>query len=228
MRKKWKRVLSLIISASLVLGMTPMSSFAKTPDEPEVVTEETTTEAVTEEATTEAVTEEATTEAVTEEATTEAVTEEPITEGKGKKKPAVVSLGDPSGDSFPVISLNTPIEISLDAGEYWVGSFTAPADGTYIFYSVSNDDTEAYLYSDEELTEEKAHGDDEGGDSQFKIVYNMFSGATIYLKVSSFQAKYSVDGAVVITDDKDLALGTVVLNKQRYLLDDHILQWTQL
>lgn len=221
MRKKWKRVLSLIISASLVLGMTPMSSFAKTPDEPEVVTEETTTEAVTEEATTEVVTEEATTEAATEEASTEAVTEEPTTEGARKKKPAVVSLGDPSGDSFPVISLNTSIEISLDAGEYWIGSFTAPADGTYIFYSVSNDDTEAYLYSDEELTEEKAHGDDEGGDSQFKIVYNMFSGATIYLKVSSFQAKYSVDGAVVVTDDKDLALGTVVLNKERYLLDDH-------
>ena len=216
MRKKWKRVLSLIISASLVLGMTPMSSFAKTPDEPEVVTEETTTEAVTKEATTEAVTEEATTEAATEEASTEAVTEEPTTEGKGKKKPAVVSLGDPSGESFPELTLNTPFDISIGEGEYWVGSFTAPADGMYYFYSDSDDDTVGYLYSDEDLTDLITEDDQSGGNDQFKIEHNMSSETTVYLKVKNYYSSYGVNGSVVVTDDKNLACGTFVLNKERY------------
>jgi hypothetical protein len=82
---------------------------------------------------------------------------------------------------FPIIKLDETknIEITENQKEYYY-SFTPEEDGWYAFYSISGEDTYAYLYdfSGNVLT----YDGDSGADSNFRIEYQMTAGETYIFK----------------------------------------------
>ena len=250
MRKRWKRAVSFLVSASMVVCMTPTAAFAKTTEDSagddtsvvEMVPDEASTadtddaanvasteatepastaaaeemdEAATETAT-EAVTEAeepastADTEAATEaaddvpkaktddaaaaddtaktddaaksdgknatdgkdDAATEPATEATTDSGSKKKKPEPTNLGDPSYAITPM-TMDAPLDLTLEKDEMWVGSFTAPSDGSYVFYQSANY-VDFALYSDAKLS-------DKLESIGIYCVYQLAKGQTVYM-----------------------------------------------
>ena len=109
--------------------------------------------------------------------------------GLAKAKHALtVQDGREGSSNAQEMALETSYSVSIDEGDFWVGSFTADAAGIYEFSSSGDVDTCGSLYSDPDLTNELASNDD-GPDLNFSIVYNLEANETVYLKVET----YSVD-----------------------------------
>ena len=163
MRKRWRRVLSFILSVSLAIGMTPMASFAA-PGDPD--------------------------------------------EGPEQSEVSITEM-----------ALDTAYTAVLAEGEYWVGSFTAAADGLYEFFSEGNEDTYGYLYSDAKLENVISWDDQSGYGNNFKLQQNMDAGDTVYLKVTEYygnEATFTVKA--VKFNDKDLSNGDIWLNTSDYAI----------
>ena len=80
-----------------------------------------------------------------------------------------------------VILPDVPQDVEIGAGETVVLSFTAPADGTYHFFSTSDYDTYGYLYADEACTERLQYNDDDGEGNNFYMSYTLAANETVYL-----------------------------------------------
>lgn len=80
---------------------------------------------------------------------------------------------------------NGMAEVSLGEGEdAWIW-YTAPAAGTYTFYSTGGDDTYGYLY-DQNRSNELEYDDDGGDNRNFSISYGLARGQTVFLRVREY------------------------------------------
>lgn len=113
---------------------------------------------------------------------TDATTEPAKDASSKKKKPEPANLGAPSYAITPM-TLDTPLDLTLEEDEMWVGSFTAPSDGSYVFYQSTNYDVDLTLYSDAKLT-------DELGNSGTYYVDQLAKGQTVYM---ALRALYKVE-----------------------------------
>ena len=116
----------------------------------------------------------------------------------------VVSQKDSSAKFVPAFS-HTALTLGEKAeGVYNDGysydsfSFTATEAGSYVFTSYSDCDMYGNLYSDSTLNNLVASDDDSYGNNQFRIVYDLEAGQTVYLKPTAdsyyydYHASYSV------------------------------------
>ena len=102
--------------------------------------------------------------------------------------------------SVTELELDTPTAGHFeDSDNYDVFSFTADEDEIYVFESESNADTFGYLYSDPALSEVLASDDDGGGNSQFRIEYELKAGQTVYLKPVRYYESGSCDYTVTVS-----------------------------
>ena len=142
-------------------------------------------------------------------------------EGEGKKKPAETVLGAPSGEQIPEISINVPTEITLseeDENYYWVGTFTAPADGEYVFFSEWGSEVRGYLYSDENLSALLSSDEFGSNGKAFCFYYSMKAGEVVYLKVSE-SSEVTCTVTVQLVNKYDLTHGSIKLSDSAHLYD---------
>lgn len=107
-----------------------------------------------------------------------------------------------------VMALDAIYDVHVDEGGFWLGSFTAPEEGTYIFESTGDCDTYGHLYADEELDVELTSNDDGGENGSFKILHVLNAGETVYLKARRYddgEADFFV--GVTRLDVSDLSQG---------------------
>lgn len=98
------------------------------------------------------------------------------------------------------LTLNTPTAGHFEGnGAFDYFSFTAEEAGTYYFASECDTDTQGYLYSDAALTNQIAYDDDSNGNYQFKIIYTLEAGQTVYLKPVEYGQDASCDYTVTVT-----------------------------
>ena len=87
-----------------------------------------------------------------------------------------------------------------DSDNFDYFSFTAPEAGTYAFASSSDYDPVGYLYSDASLEGGLAENDDfDSNSSQFKIVYTLEAGQTVYLKPVDYGEDDSFDYTITVS-----------------------------
>ena len=245
MRKMWKRVLSLVVSTGLVLGMVPMSSYAQTvettPDEDtsivETVPEETSgssedvigekqdpsDEQPEAEKTEQSDDQE---EVLQKEEQSddqeEKVVSQPAENNRAgrvlqRTAPGNILQDSDSTPEFQIMSLDTDIDVSTEAGYFWYGTFTAPEDGTYNFFSEGDMDTYGYLYSDANMDEPLYDDDDNGTGSNFNIGASLEKDQTVYLKVKEFNVD-ALHCTIRVTrfDESDLTYGGIHLAQIGY------------
>ncbi len=98
------------------------------------------------------------------------------------------------------LTMNTPTAGHFENSELFdYFSFTAEEAGTYYFASDCDTDTQGYLYSDAELTNQIAYDDDSNGNSQFKIKYTLEAGQTVYLKPVEYDQDDSCDYSITVS-----------------------------
>lgn len=115
------------------------------------------------------------------------------------------------------LTLNVPVEVSLDEDEECVYSFTAPEDGTYTFQSEGAngeyEDTYGELYADSELTDLIDSDDDGAGEGGFKINCTLDEGQTVYLRAYGYshnEASFSITADML--DTSDLVNGDIYIS----------------
>ena len=119
-------------------------------------------------------------------------------------------LGGTGSDETPepvVMQEDTSYGVTINAGSYWVGSFTATSTGYYEFFSLGSDDTLAELYTDQALTQQVASDDDSGEDSNFLIRHYLSASTTVYLKVEGYDEDNDISTTITAraADLKDLS-----------------------
>ena len=137
MSKRWKRGISLLVSAAMAVCMMPTVAFAKT------------TEA--------------------------SVGQGLLGDSNGS------SNGDSNGYSETVTSLtlNEEITVRMAAGGKWVGTFTAPRAGSYVFHQNGGTEMDSWIYSDAELKNELAYCDS-------YCICRLTKGQTVYFVVENY------------------------------------------
>jgi|GEM_PF-2355049 len=104
-------------------------------------------------------------------------------------------------DSAVTMKVDTPIDVSLGDGEYWVGKFTAPSDGDYSFFSTGDYDTFGSLYASLEDLDNDNYlvNDDQGGKSNnFGLSYSLKKNETVYLRASGYGDQAAIFAIEVI------------------------------
>ncbi len=100
-------------------------------------------------------------------------------------------LNTPTIDA--ILTLDTPIDVDISAGGYKIYKFTPSTTGNYRVFtdyyggdsSNGDSDTELYLYSDPELTNELAYNDDYDDENYFsEITWNMTEEINYYIKLT--------------------------------------------
>ncbi len=102
-----------------------------------------------------------------------------------------------------MLTVDAPQEVTLEAAEEQWLSFMAPEEGTYKFYSTSEDNTylskQIYLYhekADSQYDDYFAQDYGSGQDGNFNITYQMQAGETVYLSV--LFGDYSASGTFTV------------------------------
>lgn len=128
-----------------------------------------------------------------------------------------ISAGEvgPIGPTDPVdLPLDTDVDATVAKDHYWLGKFTAPEAGAYVFFSKGDYDTYGVLYADAALSVELDEDDDGGNGSNFRIMTSLTAGQTVYLQSRGFSWR-AVD--CVVRAEKvnayDLANASVTLKK---------------
>ena len=128
--------------------------------------------------------------------------------------PALTTQGD---DTCVTMSVGEAYEASVEEGGYWLGSFTATQDGTYIFSSSGSYDTYGELYADADLDDSIDEDDDDGSENNFSIKHRLETGETVYLKARGYSyraAEFTV--SVTMVDPRDLSIASFQLSKSQY------------
>ncbi|MBR3315173.1 MAG: hypothetical protein IKG18_13685, partial [Atopobiaceae bacterium] len=243
MQGRWRRGLSFLVSASMVLGLVPAPALAEAIGEAqpeEVVSQDGATPKddaaekskpegapVVEDLSNETVSEERDAESQKDVLTVQSVDEGDEVQGidgqdDGAEPPILMtqSVGIEAVD----IEAGNNYSIEVEEGGYWVGRFTVTEDAQYEFYTESEDDTYGSLYEDEALDNEIDSNDDAGSGSNFRIVHNLAEGQTVYLKVRQYNdlALSATVGVRALTSSHDLSEGSIRLSGSDFAAGDEV------
>jgi len=103
-----------------------------------------------------------------------------------------------SSSSFYTLNLNSPVDVSLSAGQSRVYKFTPSSNGTYKIYTGpyggygGSNDTYLELYSDPSLTYMITSNDDANGTLFSEIKWQLTPGTTYYIKLRHYSSSGSV------------------------------------
>ncbi|MBB3909292.1 S8 family peptidase [Anoxybacteroides rupiense] len=126
--------------------------------------------------------------------------------GAYSSAPYTLSLSNVTPE-FVTLYTNSPVDVSLPAGEYQVYKFTPTSTGTYKFYTGPysgtgpSNDTVLELYSDANLSSMISSNDDSNGTLFSEIKVSLNAGETYYLKLRPYSSSGQVYARLTVTLD---------------------------
>lgn len=102
-------------------------------------------------------------------------------------------ISEPNTLNMPAttsLSMSTTVSHTLGTGDYYWYKFTAFDNGTYTFETTGSTDTYGELFpslvAGHSTTGRLAYNDDGGENHNFKIVYNLTAGQTVYIRIRGY------------------------------------------
>lgn len=126
-----------------------------------------------------------------------------ITDDYGHKVEILAQIYASNPDEFDLatdISAGTPVSVELTETNRLAVRFTAPENGTYVFYTESDNDTVGDLYDGNRCMLTTCDGFGHGGDGgDFSFEWRCSEGGTYYLLISDY---YGATGTVTVHIDR--------------------------
>ena len=108
--------------------------------------------------------------------------------------------------------LDAQVDSSVPEGGEWLGSFTAPEDGSYRFYTTGDGDSVGALFADTDMGTLLAENDNASYDNpNFAITWSLGAGQTVYLRVAGAWGAWEGGVCVRRLDPSSLSDATLEL-----------------